>query len=131
MINCAISNLKNWTDIWRNVRFQYDFDKNGFVSVDELTDLFFQYYPVQLQGKSMSNYLKEFTSFYDETLLNYKVIKDGINKEVNLRLAEMKANPTGEAARKSEIEKMKETNPLTLGNLSRLQEVRNFDESMA
>ena len=25
---------------------------------------------------------------------------------------------------------MDKTNPLTLGNLSRLQEVRNFDESM-
>ena len=50
----------------------------------------------------MSNYLKEFTSFYDETLLNYKVIKDGINAQVNLRLAEMKANPTGDLARKSE-----------------------------
>ena len=68
----------------------------------------------------MSNYLKAFTSFYDETLLNYKVIKDGINAEVNLRLAEMKANPTGDLARKSEQEKMDKTNPLTLGNLSRL-----------
>ena len=100
------------------------------MSVDELTDLFFQYFPAQLQGKTMTNYLKEFTSFYDDSLLNYKVIKDNINAQVNIRLAEMKANPTAEEARKSEQEKMDKTNPLTLGNLSRLQEVRNFDESM-
>ena len=42
----------------------------------------------------MSNYLKEYTSFYDETLLNYKVIKDSINGQINIRLADMKANPT-------------------------------------
>ena len=37
----AMTNLKNWTDVWRNVRYQYDFDKNGFVSIDELTELFY------------------------------------------------------------------------------------------
>jgi len=53
----------------------------------------------------MSNYLKEFTSFYDETLLNYKVIKDGINTIVNSRLAEMKANPGSNTNGKSEMER--------------------------
>mgnify|MGYP000855426565 CR=1 FL=1 len=41
----------------------------------------------------MNNYLKEFISFYDDTLLNYKAIKDGVNVHINTRLAEMKANP--------------------------------------
>lgn len=50
----------------------------------------------------MCNYLKEYTSFYDDSLLNYKAIKDSINKEVNLRLAEMKANPNGHLANKSD-----------------------------
>lgn len=44
----------------------------------------------------MTNYLKEFTSFYDESLLNYKVIKDSINVQINIRLAELKANPTSD-----------------------------------
>ncbi len=50
----------------------------------------------------MSNYLKEFTSFYDETLLNYKAIKDSINVHVNQRLAEIKANPLNNLGDKSD-----------------------------
>lgn len=88
-----MTNLKNWTDIWRNVRQQYDFDKNGFVSVDELTDLFFQYFPAQLEGKTMSHYCKDFISFYDNTLINYKNVREEINAEITKRLAEIKANP--------------------------------------
>ena len=45
-------------------------------------------------------------------------------------MAEMKANPNAELIRKSEQAKMDAANPLTMGNLTRLQEVRNFDESM-
>ena len=58
LVNVAMTNLKNWTDVWRNVRQQYDFDKNGFVAVDELSELFYQYFPAQLEGKTMARYFK-------------------------------------------------------------------------
>ena len=93
LVTVAMTNLKNWTDIWRNVRQQYDFDKNGFVSVDELTELFYQYFPAQLEGKTMARYFKEFISFYDNTLINYKSVREEINAEITKRLAEIKANP--------------------------------------
>ena len=41
----------------------------------------------------MSNYLKEFISFYDNSLINYKAIKDSINECINAKLAKIKADP--------------------------------------
>ena len=69
----------------------------------------------------MTNYLKEFTSFYDDTLLNYKAIKDSINVHVNQRLAEIKANPLNNlAGDKSDSNTEKARANLTVNNLSRL-----------
>lgn len=41
----------------------------------------------------MSHYCKDFISFYDNTLINYKNVREEINAEITKRLAEIKANP--------------------------------------
>ena len=125
LVNVAMTNLKNWTDVWRNVRQQYDFDKNGFVAVDELSELFYQYFPAQLEGKTMARYFKSFLSTYDKTLINYKSVREEINSEISKRLNEIQANPTDPQA---ELEAFSQK-PLNVDNLSRLNSVRNFDEN--
>jgi len=72
LVSMVITNLKHWKDVWRTVRQVYDQDKNGFVSCEELEDMFRQYYPHQLEGKTMWNYMKLFVSVYDKSLVNYK-----------------------------------------------------------
>jgi len=62
--------------------------------VDELSELFYQYFPAQLEGKTMARYFKSFLSTYDKTLINYKSVREEINSEISKRLNEIQANPT-------------------------------------
>lgn len=39
-----MSNLKSWKDLFRSIRQSYDRDKNGFLTINEMTELFNQYF---------------------------------------------------------------------------------------
>lgn len=45
LINMVMTNLKNWKDLFRNIRQDFDFDKNGFLSKEEMQEMFETYYP--------------------------------------------------------------------------------------
>ena len=52
---------------------------NGFVTIDELEILFKEYFPVELENKSCYNFLKDYRSVNNKSLVNYKQLKDEIN----------------------------------------------------
>jgi hypothetical protein len=84
-----LTNLKGCQDVWRSVK-NLDIDKNGFISIQELGDLFKDYFPKEMVGKSLSNYFRKHISNYDKTLINYKPIKAEITSELTKRVQEMK-----------------------------------------
>jgi len=73
------SNKKaNWGGIWRSIK-KIDKDSNGFVTVDELEEIFKEWFPIELEGKTCYHYFKKFGSVQNRALINYKKIKDSIN----------------------------------------------------
>ena len=70
-----MTNLKNWKDVWRTVRRDYDQDGNGYVAIEELDLIIRSYFEEQLEGKSMFVMCKKTVSDYDHSLVNYKQVK--------------------------------------------------------
>ncbi|CDW82631.1 px domain containing protein [Stylonychia lemnae] len=76
-----IATLKkaNWGGIWRSIK-KIDKDSNGFVTIDELEEIFKEWFPIELEGKTCYHYFKRFGSVQNRNLINYKKIKDSINE---------------------------------------------------
>ena len=89
LINMAIANVKGWKDIWQEIR-KIDIDKNGIMDINDFCNLMRDYFPEHLEGKSLFYYLKQFCVSYDKNLINYKPIKESINKEVAQRLKDIR-----------------------------------------
>lgn len=81
LINMAIANVKGWKDLWYDVK-KIDIDKNGLMDINDLGHLMKDYFPDHLEGKSLHYFFKQFCVSYDKNVINYKPIKDSVNKEV-------------------------------------------------
>lgn len=51
----------NWGGIWKSIK-KIDKDSNGYVTIDELEEIFREWFPVELEAKSAYHYLKKFGS---------------------------------------------------------------------
>lgn len=80
----ANSNLSSWGGIWKSIK-RIDRDQNGFVTAVELESIFKEYFPLELDKKTIYNFLKRYRSVNNKTLINYKLIKDEINKIIMKR----------------------------------------------
>jgi len=74
----ASTKKANWGGIWRSIK-KIDKDSNGFVTVEELEEIFREWFPIELEGKTCYHYFKKFGSVQNRNLINYKKIKDSIN----------------------------------------------------
>ena len=77
----ASSKKANWGGIWKSIK-KIDKDSNGFLTIDELDEIFREWFPVELEGKSPFYYFKRFVSVQNKTLVNYKKIKESINRQI-------------------------------------------------
>ena len=77
----ACSKKANWGGIWKSIK-KIDKDSNGFVYIDELNEIFKEWFPVELEGKSPFYYFKKFVSVQNKSLVNYKKIKESINRQI-------------------------------------------------
>ena len=57
----ALKKKSNWGGIWKSVK-QIDKDSNGFVGPHELEEIFKEWFPIELDGKTVFNYVKQFRS---------------------------------------------------------------------
>lgn len=57
----ALNKKANWGGIWKSIK-QIDKDSNGFVTSAELEEIFREWFPVELDGKTLSAYFKNFKS---------------------------------------------------------------------
>jgi Ca2+-binding EF-hand superfamily protein len=49
-----------------------DKDSNGYVTLDELDEIFREWFPVELEGKTCNRYFRSFGSVQNKNLINYK-----------------------------------------------------------
>ncbi len=49
---------------------------------NELEEIFREWFPVELDGKTLSAYFRNFKSIQNKHLINYKVIKEKINMQL-------------------------------------------------
>jgi Ca2+-binding EF-hand superfamily protein len=70
-------NSNNWNLIWRSVQ-GLDKDKNGFLEIDELEGCFREYFPYEMEGKSIAHFSRQFSTDHDKNMVNYRKIKAGI-----------------------------------------------------
>ena len=85
----AMTNLKSWSEVWKQVR-KIDYDYNGLIASTDLEVLLRDMFPDLLEGKSVTNLLRAYRVAYDKQQINYKPIKDQINSEIKQRLKELK-----------------------------------------
>lgn len=74
----AFSKFDKWGGIWKSIR-TIDPDSNGFVGVTELEEIFKEWFPVALEGKSCQQWFRQFCMLENKNLVNYKQIKERLN----------------------------------------------------
>jgi hypothetical protein len=57
----AYKKKANWGNIWKAVK-KIDKDSNGFVGQEELEELFREQFPLEMDGKTISLFLKKYRS---------------------------------------------------------------------
>lgn len=89
LINVIMSNLRSWKDLFRSIRQVYDRDKNGFLTMEEMRDLFMNSYESQLEGKDIRVVLKNYTSPQNQNLVNYNKLREELGNIIEQRLKEL------------------------------------------
>ena len=74
----------------------------------------------------MSNFMKQYLSFYDKTLINYKQIKEEVDTLIKKKLKDVIEQPAGTLS--LEPIEYGDRPALNSKNLSRLNELRNLSE---
>lgn len=77
----AFNKKANWGGIWKSIK-KIDKDSNGYVTIDELDEIFKEWFPVELEGKTLNRYFRKFGSIQNKNLINYKKIKAEINNQI-------------------------------------------------
>jgi hypothetical protein len=79
LIQCALAKKANWGCIWKSIK-QIDKDSNGYVTLEEFEEIFREWYPVEMEGRTLSRYLKEsYGSIANKALIDYKRLRLDIN----------------------------------------------------
>ena len=80
----AINKKAKWGGIWKSIK-SIDKDSNGFVTIDELEEIFREQFPVDLEGKTLTRYFRfKYGSDANKNLINYKQLKNDINAKIGL-----------------------------------------------
>jgi hypothetical protein len=61
VIKIALMKKAQWGGIWKSIK-KIDKDSNGYVTAEELEEIFREWFPVELDCKSLARYFKKFSS---------------------------------------------------------------------
>ena len=75
----ALAKISQWGGIWKSIK-RIDKDNNGYVTIEEIDEIFKEWFPMELEGKSLRFFFKRFGSVQNKSLIHYKKIKEQINK---------------------------------------------------
>ena len=77
-----------FSGIFKSIK-KIDKDSNGFVTIEELDEIFREWYPLETEGKTMNRYLKKvYGSVSNRNLINYKQLKSDMLAKVQLATAD-------------------------------------------
>jgi hypothetical protein len=72
----------NWGGIWKSIK-KIDKDSNGYVTLDELDEIFREWFPVELDGKTLHRFFRyNYGSVQNRNLINYKQLKIDLNSKI-------------------------------------------------
>jgi hypothetical protein len=75
VIQIASSKKLNWVGIWKSIK-KIDKDSNGYVTLEELDEIFREWYPLELEGKTFNRFFRlKYGSISNRNLINYKQLK--------------------------------------------------------
>lgn len=61
ILKMANSDKAKWGGIWKSIK-NIDKDSNGYVTIEELSEIFIEYFPLELDGKSLLRYFRKYVS---------------------------------------------------------------------
>lgn len=78
MVHLALAKKLNWVGIWKSIK-KIDKDSNGYVTLEEIDEIFREWYPLELEGKTLNRYFRsKYGSVANRNLINYKQLKHDI-----------------------------------------------------
>ncbi len=85
IIQLATSKPNNFFGgIFKSIK-KIDKDSNGFVTMEELDEIFREWYPLEMEGKTLNRHLKKvYGSVSNRNLINYKQMKAEVLGKVKL-----------------------------------------------
>lgn len=90
--------------IFKSIK-KIDKDSNGFVTIDELDEIFREWYPLEMEGKTLNRYLKKiYGSVSNRNLINYKQIKSEVLSKVKLPTESSSSNTDVKKSNKQKVE---------------------------
>ena len=67
----ALKKKDKWGGVWKSIK-QIDKDNNGYVTIEELEEIFREWFPVELDGRSMVKFFRKYRSVQAKHLIHYK-----------------------------------------------------------
>jgi len=75
VVSMASAKKLNWVGIWKSVK-KIDKDSNGYVTLEELDEIFREWFPIELDKKTLNRYFRsKYGSIQNRNLINYKQLK--------------------------------------------------------
>jgi len=89
LLSLAIAKTPNWAGIWKSIK-KIDKDSNGYVTVEELDEIFREWFPLELEGKTVIRFFRSrYGSVANRNLINYKQLKADFNEKLLTALGEL------------------------------------------
>jgi hypothetical protein len=84
----------NYAGIWKSIK-KIDKDSNGYVTIEELDEIIREWFPLEMESKTMNRWLRgEYGSVANKHLINYKQLKNDINAKLIGKLAPEDQTPS-------------------------------------
>jgi hypothetical protein len=78
VVHLAQTKKLNWVGIWKSIK-KIDKDSNGYVTLEEIDEIFREWYPLELEGKTLNRYFRsKYGSVANRNLINYKQLKHDV-----------------------------------------------------
>lgn len=89
MLSLALAKTTSWAGIWKSIK-KIDKDSNGYVTVEELDEIFREWFPLELEGKTVTRFFRSrYGSIANRNLINYKQLKADFNAKLLAALGEL------------------------------------------
>lgn len=112
--------------IFKSIK-KIDKDSNGFVTIDELDEIFREWYPLEMEGKTLNRYLKKiYGSVSNRNLINYKQIKSEVLSKVKIFTTD--SSSTNTDVKKSNKQKVEDNDDISMLKIEGMQPVGGFIE---